>query len=55
MTAQAFKIYALVVAAALLSWGLVSYYEQQEQALVETSADSVDYFSQGYRKKEMDV
>ncbi|MDD1620275.1 MAG: LPS export ABC transporter periplasmic protein LptC [Methylococcaceae bacterium] len=53
LTRQEFRLYLIVAAVALLSWGLVQWNEERD-VQIKIAENSPDFFSSGYYKKQMD-
>ena len=53
MLSQELRLYLIVAALALLSWGLVRWNEEGDVAM-KIAENSPDFFSFGYYKKQMD-
>ncbi len=49
-----FRIYFVIAVVGLLSWWQVKIVERGEKKITVVAKNSVDYFSSGYSKKEMD-
>jgi lipopolysaccharide export system protein LptC len=54
MTTQ-YRTYLFAFGMAVASWGLVSVTSQEADTLAVTAKNSIDFFSNGYRKKEMNL
>lgn len=53
MMAPQYRTYLFAFAMAVASWGLVSITSREEGAQTVAAKNSIDFFSNGYRKKEM--
>ncbi|MGZ4958834.1 MAG: LPS export ABC transporter periplasmic protein LptC [Methylomonas sp.] len=53
MLREDFRLYLVIAAVALLTWGLVQWHEERD-VQIKIAENSPDFFSFGYYKKQMD-